>query len=85
MTTVAENRAAGHVQIKGSYDYIVVGAGASGCVVAGDLSKTGADIFDQSSSRVARTPLRQSAIPASGSTMSAVRSIGACRSSQFLN
>jgi choline dehydrogenase len=30
---------------KGSYDYIVVGAGASGCVIAGELSKTGADVL----------------------------------------
>jgi choline dehydrogenase len=31
--------------IKNSYDYIVVGAGAAGCVVAGELSKTGAEVL----------------------------------------
>ena len=30
---------------KGSYDYIVVSAGASGSVIAGELSKTGADVL----------------------------------------
>ena len=28
-----------------SYDYIVVGCGAAGCVVAGELSRTGADVL----------------------------------------
>ena len=32
-------------QLEGSYDYIVVGAGASGSVVAGELSKGGADVL----------------------------------------
>jgi choline dehydrogenase len=31
--------------IKNAYDYIIVGAGASGSVVAGELSKTGAEIL----------------------------------------
>ncbi len=43
MNAPAENT--NQTQIKGSYDYIVVGAGASGSVVAGELSKTGADIL----------------------------------------
>jgi choline dehydrogenase len=32
-------------QIKDSYDYIVVGCGASGSVVAGELSRTGAEVL----------------------------------------
>jgi choline dehydrogenase len=31
--------------MKDSYDYIVIGAGASGSVIAGELSKTGADVL----------------------------------------
>jgi choline dehydrogenase len=31
--------------VRDSYDYIIIGAGASGSVVAGELSKTGADIL----------------------------------------
>jgi len=37
--------AAEQPSIRDTYDYIIVGAGASGCVVAGELSKTGAEIL----------------------------------------
>ena len=32
-------------EAKGTYDYVVVGGGAAGCVVAGELSKTGVDVL----------------------------------------
>src|SRR5450432_3756802 len=38
-----ENQASS--QLKDSYDYIVIGAGASGSVIAGELSKTGAEVL----------------------------------------
>jgi choline dehydrogenase len=38
-------RSRNQAQPKGSYDYIVVGGGASGSVVAGELSRTGAEVL----------------------------------------
>jgi choline dehydrogenase len=40
-----ENQAANQTKLDGAYDYIVVGAGASGAIVAGELSKTGAKVL----------------------------------------
>ncbi|SMG48991.1 GMC family oxidoreductase [Paraburkholderia susongensis] len=40
-----DNQAANQAKLEGAYDYIVVGAGASGAIVAGDLSKTGAKVL----------------------------------------
>jgi choline dehydrogenase len=39
-----ENQASNRTNL-GSYDYIVIGAGASGAIVAGELSKTGAKVL----------------------------------------
>jgi choline dehydrogenase len=40
-----ENQAANQSKLEEAYDYIVVGAGASGAIVAGELSKTGAKVL----------------------------------------
>jgi choline dehydrogenase len=40
-----ETQAANQARLEGAYDYIVVGAGASGAIVAGELSKTGAKVL----------------------------------------
>jgi choline dehydrogenase len=40
-----ETQSANQASLKDGYDYIVVGAGAAGSVVAGELSKTGADVL----------------------------------------
>jgi choline dehydrogenase len=39
------NQARNQAQLAGSYDYIVVGAGASGSVIAGELAKRGVDVL----------------------------------------
>jgi len=41
----SDNQAANQTKLEGAYDYIVVGAGASGAIVAGELSKTGAKVL----------------------------------------
>jgi choline dehydrogenase len=40
-----DNQVANQAKLEGAYDYIVVGAGASGAIVAGELSKTGAKVL----------------------------------------
>lgn len=40
-----ENQTINQAQLKGAYDYIVVGGGASGSIIAGELSRTGADVL----------------------------------------
>jgi choline dehydrogenase len=43
--TLHNDEARSRAEAKGSYDYVVVGAGAAGSVVAGELSKSGADVL----------------------------------------
>jgi choline dehydrogenase len=40
-----DNQAANQAKLEDAYDYIIVGAGASGAIVAGELSKTGAKVL----------------------------------------
>src|SRR5258708_39718206 len=40
-----DNQGANQAKLEGAYDYIVVGAGASGSIIAGELSKTGATVL----------------------------------------
>ncbi len=40
-----DNQATNQAKLEDAYDYIVVGAGASGAIVAGELSKTGAKVL----------------------------------------
>ena len=40
-----DNQARNLSELKGSYDYVVVGAGAAGSVIAGELSKHGVDVL----------------------------------------
>ena len=40
-----DNQVVNQAKVAGAYDYIVVGAGASGSVVAGELSRTGASVL----------------------------------------
>ena len=40
-----DNQVANQAKLEGAYDYIVVGAGASGSVVAGELARTGASVL----------------------------------------
>src|SRR6202000_332750 len=41
----ADNQAVNRAKLEDAYDYVIVGAGASGSIVAGELSKTGAKIL----------------------------------------
>ena len=43
--TAGDNQTTNQAKLEDAYDYIVVGAGASGAIVAGELSKTGAKVL----------------------------------------
>jgi choline dehydrogenase len=43
--TTSETQTRGQATLKRAYDYIVVGSGASGAVIAGELAKTGAEVL----------------------------------------
>jgi len=51
-----ENQTANQTSLEGAYDYIVIGAGASGAIVAGELSKTGAKVLVVESGGVDTAP-----------------------------
>ena len=86
--TSYENERAGEVQrtnraaLRGSYDYIIVGAGASGSIITGELSKTGADVLVVESGGEDAGPTISN--PSIGLTMLAVLSTGRCQSRQCL-
>src|SRR5271170_7441741 len=54
--TAGETQTRNQGQSKGSYDYVVIGAGAAGCVIAGELSKAGADVLVVESGGVDSAP-----------------------------
>jgi len=41
----SEIQARNQAKVKRAYDYIVIGSGASGAIIAGELSKTGAEVL----------------------------------------
>ena len=43
--TADENQTRNQAKFKRAYDYIIIGSGASGAVIAGELSKTGAEVL----------------------------------------
>jgi hypothetical protein len=53
-----ENQAANQAKLEGAFDYIVVDAGASGAIIAGELSKTGAKVLVVGSGGADTSPSR---------------------------
>jgi hypothetical protein len=65
--------------LRGSYDYVIVGAGASDSVIAGELAKSGADILlvESGRYRIDASKYFQSSRPPGG------RGLGAASVSDF--
>ena len=43
--TASRTQTGYQAKVKPTYDYIVIGSGASGAIIAGEISKTGAEVL----------------------------------------
>ena len=60
----SEIQARNQAKVRRAYDYIVIGSGASGAIIAGDLSKTGAFGHYSNASRRGQLPSPYPVAPA---------------------